>query len=78
MSIAALCKETRADLAVARDHPPLPAADAQQLIADADGTGNTQLANDALAVVSASHVVDDPGVSKALARMVGTCGTLGH
>jgi hypothetical protein len=72
------CQLVRTDLAVVGTNSTLPIADGQQLLVDAEASGNHKLATEALALASASHTLDAQGVAHALQQMSDTCHSLGH
>lgn len=75
---ATACRLVRTDLAVVGTNSTLPIADGQQLLVDAEGSGNHELTTEALALASASHTLDAQGVASALQQMSDTCHSLGH
>lgn len=54
----------------------LPAADVQDLLATAETSHDHSLEDEALALASASHTLDDRGVGTALAALADTCATV--
>jgi len=72
------CRRVRTDLAVVGTDSTLPIADGQQLLVDAEASGNHQLTTEALALAAASHTLDAQGVAHALQQMSDTCHSLGH
>jgi hypothetical protein len=75
---ATVCQLVQSDLAVVRTSTTLPISDGQQLLVEAEESGNRQLTTEALALASASHILDAQGVSHALQQMSETCHSLGH
>jgi hypothetical protein len=76
--VATVCRLVQTDLAVVETSTTLPINDGQELLAEAEGSGNRQLTTEALALASASHILDAQGVSHALQQMSETCHSLGH
>jgi hypothetical protein len=76
--IAAVCQLVRSDLTVVETSTTLPIGDGQDLLVSAENSGNHTLNTEALALASASHILDAQGVAHALQQMSDTCHSLGH
>lgn len=77
-STAKLCELVGKAQTVVHTSTTLPMGDGQELLAEAEGSGDHTLTTEALALAAASHVLDAPGVAHALQQMADTCHSYGH
>ena len=72
-SVTAVCSDVASSRATLDRTKVLPADEAQKILADSQSSGSAKLESEASTLASASHVLDQAGISAALTAMVATC-----